>query len=194
MAPRKKASRRSPTGELGQDVGDLESWKRRHANVFDAVAGRISTNGFINEAVYGRNLAILTPEEVLFKARNAPERFQEDDFYWADRHLEAGSLPDSDLLKAIHTFASDYYHGTTNDQGRSDAKSMDASALLAIGILLEESAANILGTDGDLAFVEGLAIENTSTDLVRSGSERKTSRVASIGSVRSSRSNKRQKR
>lgn len=197
MARRKKVFDRSSTIDQEQSANDssqVEGWKRRHANVFDAVAGRISTNGFIIESIYGRNIATLTPEEVLFKSRSAPERTQEDDFYRADRNLNSGSLPDSDLLKVIHSFSSDYYHCTTIDQGQSDAKSLDASALLAIGILLEESAVNILGTDGDLAFVEGLTVEAAPAEMTRSDSERKPSRVASVGSGRSSRSNKRQKR
>ena len=64
-------------------------------------------------------------------------------------------LPDSDLLKAIHTYASDYYSRATADGGRGDFHSMDETALLAMAILLEESAKESLGDTGDLAFVEG---------------------------------------
>ena len=64
-------------------------------------------------------------------------------------------LPDSDLLKAIHTYASDYYSRATVDGGQGDFTSMDETALLAIGILLEESAKESLGETGDLVFVEG---------------------------------------
>ena len=44
------------------------------------------------------------------------------------------------------------------DGGQHDIKSMDETALLAFGILLEESAAHVLGENGDMVFVEGEAI------------------------------------
>jgi hypothetical protein len=98
----------------------------------------------------------IPPEEVLFRRRQAPERYEEDDFYWADRHLtEKQKLPDSDLLKAIHTYASDFYSRATVDRGQVDFSSMDGSALLALGILLEEAAEHVLGSTGDMVFVEG---------------------------------------
>lgn len=98
----------------------------------------------------------IPPEEVLFRRSKAPERYEEDDFYWADRHLtEKQKLPDSDLLKAIHTYASDFYSRATIDRGQVDFSSMDGSALLALGILLEEAAEYVLGTTGDMVFVEG---------------------------------------
>lgn len=40
-----------------------------------------------------------------------------------------------------------------------DFVSMDETALLALGILLEEMAEHVLGDTGDLAFVEGEQIE-----------------------------------
>ena len=138
------------------------------------VLGRISSNGFVKDLAYGQEEAILAPEEVLFKSINAPERYQEDDFYWADRHLPPDCLPESDLLEAIHVFASDYYQYTTLDPGHSDAKSLDGSALLALGMLLEESARGILGETGDMAFVEGRPIEKpiaASENTVGSGQE-----------------------
>ena len=96
------------------------------------------------------------PEEVLFRRKGAPERFEENDLYWADRHLTSDQiLPDSDLLKAVHTYASDFYGRVTVDKGLGDFQSMDETALLTLGILLEESAKESLGEDGDLVFVEG---------------------------------------
>ena len=124
------------------------------------IVGRVSDNGFVQHQVYGQQEAILAPEEILFKSRNAPERFQEDDFYWADRHLPQDCLPESDLLEAIHVFVSNYYRCTTPNHGHHDTKSLDGSALLALGILLEESARSILGKTGDMAFVEGQPIED----------------------------------
>ncbi|KAL9034464.1 MAG: hypothetical protein Q9214_007031, partial [Letrouitia sp. 1 TL-2023] len=130
--------------------------------VYDAVAGRVSSSGFIPKVLktsrYRDTLSSSTlpipPEEVLFRQRNAPERFQEDDIYWANEDL-VQPLPDSDLLKAIHTYASDFYNLATTTKGLADFSSMDETALIACGILLEEFAVHVLGATGDLAFVEG---------------------------------------
>ena len=140
--------------------------------------GRVSSTGFLPEIPFAsknRDTASsstlpIPPEEVLFRCSKAPERYEEDDFYWADRHLtEKQKLPDSDLLKAIHTYASDFYSRATVDRGQVDFSSMDESALLALGILLEEAAEHVLGPTGDMVFVEGR--EEGSDDVVRDFSE-----------------------
>ena len=75
--------------------------------------------------------------------------------YWADRNLRPDQqLPDSDLLKALHVYASEFY-ARSPTQGQIDFSSMDGSALLALGILVEEAVREELGKDGDLVFVEG---------------------------------------
>ena len=102
-----------------------------------------------------------------------------------------GLLPDSNLLKAIHTYASDFYSKALappsladnnnlneeqqqrrtgkihNHDGVDDEEtklmpteadisyhSMDETALIAMGILLEEMANGVIGETGDLAFTE----------------------------------------
>ncbi len=94
----------------------------------------------------------MPPEEALFRRCGAPERFAEDDIYWADRHLrEDQVLPDSDLLKAVHAYASEFYG---RRGGATDFESFDETALIAIGVLLEEWAGDVLGAEGEGAFVE----------------------------------------
>lgn len=89
----------------------------------------------------------------------------EDDFYFANEKLPEdandgkGLLPDSDLLKAVHAYSSDFYASTTTEHGKVDWSSMDETALLAIGILLEEAAAEALGETGDMVFVEGEKVQ-----------------------------------
>ena len=58
-------------------------------------------------------------------------------------------------MKAAHTYASDYYHKALGVQGHVSFESMDETALLALGILLEEAAEHVLGDTGDMVFVEG---------------------------------------
>lgn len=102
----------------------------------------------------------MTPGEALFRHPRAPERFEEDDIYNAHRHLQNGddvrALPSSDVLIAVHTYAADFYGALTGKTGRGgDWRSMDETALLAFGILLEEAAGAVLGECGDMVFVEG---------------------------------------
>ncbi|KAI9704153.1 MAG: hypothetical protein M1836_007014 [Candelina mexicana] len=137
--------------------------RRREATVYDAVAGRISSNGFIPDrpftSKYRDTLSstevAAPPEEVLFRRKNAPTRYEENDTYFASCNLlPHQKLPESDLLKAIHTYASDFYECATRNPS-IDFKSMDETALIALGILLEEATGECLGQTGDLAFVEG---------------------------------------
>lgn len=93
---------------------------------------------------------------MLFRRKGAPIRYEEDDFYWADRHLtDNQKLPESDLLKAIHAYSSDFYGRAVKWRGMVDFESLDETALLAMGVLMEEMAGDVLGETGDLAFVEG---------------------------------------
>lgn len=146
-----------------EDSANAEIYgKNKQATLYDAVAGRVGYEGFLTEErpskyrdTASTSHAAIPPEEVLFRRKNAPTRYEEDDIYSADRHLQAHqSLPDSDLLKAIHAYASDFYSTPWLKNAATDFKSMDETALLAMGILLEEAAAARLGKTGDLAFVE----------------------------------------
>ena len=102
---------------------------------------------------------------MLFRRKEAPGRYEENDFYWANEDLsDQQVLPDSDLLKAIHAYAAEFYGRATLDKGQVDIRSMDETALLALGILLEETAKNILGEAGDLVFVEGEEVKEDSIE------------------------------
>lgn len=120
------------------------------------------------------------PEEVLFRRLRAPTRYAEDDFYFANERLLAGgsraddshpgdntsslTLPESDTLKALHTYVSDYYAFATPNGGATDWRSFDGTALLALGILLEETAADALGENGDMVLVEGEEVKSEGGD------------------------------
>lgn len=73
--------------------------------------------------------------------------------------LPDGALPSSDLLKSVHHHVSRYYEALNVRLGGGedpvDERSMDETALLAFGILLEEAARDALGKEGDLVFTEG---------------------------------------
>ena len=110
----------------------------------------------------------LPPEEVLFKRRAAPTRYEEHDVYFASASPDDASLPDSDLLKAIHSYAADYYGRMGPGGGAVGWRSLDETALLAVGVLVEEMARGSLGADGDLVLVEGESSVEQVADRERS--------------------------
>jgi hypothetical protein len=114
----------------------------------------------------------MPPEEVLYRRLHAPDRWADHDVYMAhERELLNGGdgvLPSSDLLTAIHFFSSHFYdalgrrHSAHSENGWNfNYRSLDETALLSLGILLEEAARETLGEKGHLAFAEGEALEET---------------------------------
>ncbi|KAF7550987.1 hypothetical protein G7Z17_g5340 [Cylindrodendrum hubeiense] len=129
------------SGATDHEQPHISVSKRRHATVYDAVA-----------------------DEVLFRRKDAPDRYLEHDIYYAhERDLPSGGqdiLPESDLLKAVHSYASSFYSSKSRDRHpvgdmNVAGRSMDETALLAFGILLEEAGKEVLGRRGDLVFTEG---------------------------------------
>lgn len=128
--------------------------------------GRVSTNGFIpKQSIFSStkdtassSATAATPEEILFRRKNAPSRFAEHDIYFAsDRDAQAKDLPESDMLKALHAYVSDFYSHASPDGGSTDWRSLDETALIALGILMEE--VSRLGKTSDLALTEGETVE-----------------------------------
>lgn len=141
-----------PTASASRNSSRTSSRVGVQGSLYDAVAGRLSYEGYILDS----NKKPAPPDHVLFSRKDAPVRYQENDVYFANRNLPPGAeLPDSDLLKHIHMYVSDFYSAGHLEDTRDDFRSMDETALLAMGILLEEAAAHALGKTGDLAFVEG---------------------------------------
>jgi hypothetical protein len=85
------------------------------------------------------------------------------------------------MLKSIHSYSSHFYaalamaHRPDASSGRVqkniDEQSMDETALLAFGILLEEAGRGILGKRGDLVFTEGVEEDDGGNQHGRLGSE-----------------------
>jgi UAF complex subunit Rrn10 len=134
--------------------------KRRCATLYDAVAGKVGVNGFLTrEQRDSARYIPQAPEEVLLRSINAPDIIPYD-FYAAADLLQPGDLPESGLLKAVHIYASDFYSLATHDHGKHDFKSLDETALIAMGFLLEEAAREMLGETGDMALVEAEGMED----------------------------------
>ncbi|KAE8357763.1 hypothetical protein BDV27DRAFT_80545 [Aspergillus caelatus] len=159
----------TPEDEDDHSEGPSFRRQKRQATVYDAVAGRINAHGFLPLLPYtsryrdtaSSNFRPVRPEEVLFRRQNAPIRYEENDFYFAHELLPSDRpLPSSDLLEAIHAYSADYYDYATPDRGQDDYQSMDETALIAMGILMEEMAKESLGQTGDLVLVEGEDIQS----------------------------------
>lgn len=129
--------------------------------------GRVGLNGFIarrteafDDDPPSAKIKPLAPHEVLLRRVRAPTHAPLG-YYAADEELPCDvRLPDSDLLKGVHAYASDFYSMATHDRGRCDFRSMNETALLALGILLEEAAVEVLGETGDMVLVEPEGLEN----------------------------------
>ncbi|CAO2648986.1 Nn.00g099350.m01.CDS01 [Neocucurbitaria sp. VM-36] len=129
---------------------------KRKANVYDAVAGRVTQAGLIgNIKDIKSSKQPLRPDEVLFRQANAPIRYEETDYYYAHAKLPANQqLPSSELLTALHAYISKLYSRTGEPGTQKAWRCMDETALIALGILMEETAREVMGETGDLAFTE----------------------------------------
>ncbi|KAK0616038.1 hypothetical protein B0T17DRAFT_496674 [Bombardia bombarda] len=161
----------------------------RNVNLYDVIAGRVTLNqplrnpdGTSKPTYLTRNTPLgryhskapsLTDDEVLSRKRCAPPRFEEGEVHITNVDLPDGGrgiLPDSDLLTSMLSYSAKFYHvmarRVAGRQGRSvvDEKSMDGSALMALGILLEEAGREALGRRGDLVFTEGLGVREGDDD------------------------------
>ena len=99
---------------------------------------------------------------MLFKQQNAPPRYEEADYYFAHRELPYNQeLPSGDLLSALHKYMSSVHDHdlSQEEEGPGFWKSMDETALVAWGVLLEEAVKETLGETGDLALVEAARSE-----------------------------------
>jgi hypothetical protein len=95
----------------------------------------------------------------------------ESDIYFANERELRTELPESDLLKALHCYASDFYSHATADSGIGDYRSMDETALIALGILMEEEALKTLGQTGDLVFTDGEEVRVSHSSILAASSK-----------------------
>ena len=151
-------SQSRPSSRLNNEARSTTS-NRQQLTLYDAIAGRATYEGVLSHPQPPRNanrdttshsLTPIPAEEVLFRLEGAPVRYEENDIYFADRHLdqrnELQRLPDSDLSKALHAYVSDFYAAIGDGV---DFVSLDETALLALGILVEEAAGGVW-SDGEV--------------------------------------------
>ncbi|USP75354.1 mnd1-like protein [Curvularia clavata] len=146
---------------------------KRNTTLFDAVQGTVTQSGLIYNLSNSRaSKKPLRPDEVLFKRKNAPVRYEEDDYYPAHTKLPADQpLPSGDLANAIHTYMSCRYSQATRSHVRVPWKCMNETALIAMGILMEETARSVLGQTGDLALTEANEADDDDDQIRRRQNE-----------------------
>ncbi|OAP56017.1 hypothetical protein AYL99_10169 [Fonsecaea erecta] len=152
------------------DAGFLPYNPPRQLTVYDVVAGRAGLNGFLTqEQKQSENVLPIAPEEVLLRRSTIAEHVIKESYDAAGHLSDAEKLPESELLKAVHSYASDFYSRAVPEQGTFDFRSFDETALIAFGILLEEAVKSALGRDGDMVFVEPEGLEHglDETNLTR---------------------------
>ncbi|KFY26975.1 hypothetical protein V493_03758 [Pseudogymnoascus sp. VKM F-4281 (FW-2241)] len=164
--PRTQSAFLAPPADSPQDPPQPQPTlpPRRQATLYDAIAGRSTQNGLTRTPTSHA----IAPETVLFQRAAAPDRHVETDTYFASDNA-AGHLPDSDLLKALHVYAADFY--AAEREAGADYRSLDETALLALGVLMEEMCCDQLGNGGDLVFTEG-EVDGQGIGRARSNSRR----------------------
>ncbi|KAK3901691.1 hypothetical protein C8A05DRAFT_34634 [Staphylotrichum tortipilum] len=192
-------------------AGRVRRYRGHGASLYDAVEGRLTLNGVLADPEtanskgkrrlsstahrYSSRNPRMGPEDVLFNRRNAPVRYVEDDIYWANEDLpEDGRrhLPDSSLLKSVHGYVGRFYEaaaaarlGPRSMVGARivDQRSMDETALLAFGVLLEETSRGVLRKGGELVFTEA-STEPKSVGAALQHTERLSSSMPTQGPQR----------
>ncbi|CAI7582123.1 unnamed protein product [Penicillium glandicola] len=169
---------------------------KRRANIFDAVAGRVNPRGVHAPRTFASQYRDTTssgarslrPEELLYRRQNIPAESDESKIYFAHENLPSDqALPNSELLETIHAYAADYYEYATADNGKDDHQTMDETALIAMGILIEEMAKEQLGETGDLALVEGQELSEEEDE--KTGIESDTTTQSAARAARRKRAN-----
>ncbi|KAF8531306.1 hypothetical protein BDD12DRAFT_869838 [Trichophaea hybrida] len=132
--------------------------KRAWPTIYDAISSRVNYEGFIRPAFLNefkeervRSGVARPADEVLARRIRAPDYVAPVDSKEYDARL-----PDNDLMIAIHQYASDFY--SAHGMAPISSKSMDESALIAMGLLLEETIEQLLGGGGHLALVDKRAL------------------------------------
>lgn len=134
----------------------------RWPTVYDAVAGKLGTGGFLsNEQLRSSTYLPSGPEDYLLRRTHIPSDLLEKSYATVADAVSSGKVPDSEMLKAVHAYASDFYFSTSGKaKSKVDTRSLDETALIAVGILLEEAVREALGENGDMAFVEPEGLEH----------------------------------
>ena len=141
---------------------------KRPTTIYDACAGRRTANDFLPEKLgisAPSHHTAINPRDLRKGAVRDDDASEPEDtdikVTLRDGELPAFNrnlVPDTDLLEAIHGYISDFYGVEGRDTG-TDWGSLDETALLAMGVLVEEQVRQVLGSEGDMVFTEEEDVE-----------------------------------
>lgn len=152
------ASHHKPPTMPSSSKKALKPRPRKFITLYDALASRVTAHGRQQQS---RQVA--ADEYIAVRARARGVYENEGIPFPKEGEKEKTLLPDGNLLLAIHEYASEYY--ARHSMSELSFRSLDETALLALGILLEESVDTMLGTQGERAFVQQEEPERVDRDF-----------------------------
>ncbi|EED16537.1 GAJ protein, putative [Talaromyces stipitatus ATCC 10500] len=170
------------SSEESRDEEPRNPRRRRRITVYDIVAGRVNRQRFISHSYTSRFRRNVSSSRAVRPSNDIVSRLEGDEALddWIDENsLDGVPLPSSDMLEAIQSYAGHFYANTVDSRRTEHFSSMDGTALIAMGVLLEEMTEELLGQTGDMVLVE--REDDSNDDLGYYASE------ASISSVHTGR-------
>ncbi|KAK6497878.1 hypothetical protein TWF481_012277 [Arthrobotrys musiformis] len=141
-----------------EDEDEEEIEKKRGKPYNFSTKSNVYAASSSNVTISGRRLDIrhskpASADEILFHNPSNPSFVLPDSVknILEDQKV-TGNLPDSDLLKVVHRYVAEFFAAKGWDEVMT--RSMDESAMLAIGVILEEYCREMIGKDGDMVFAE----------------------------------------
>ncbi|EEA21825.1 Meiotic nuclear division protein 1 [Talaromyces marneffei ATCC 18224] len=132
------------------------SHRKRRLTVYDVVAGRANRQRFISHSTTSRWRRNVSSARAVRPSNDILSRLGGEDFddWIDDESPDHVHLPESDILEAVQSYAGHFYANTGDNRRTEHFSSMNGSALIAMGILLEELGNELLGETGDMVLVE----------------------------------------
>ncbi|CAN6597556.1 hypothetical protein TRVA0_001S04456 [Trichomonascus vanleenenianus] len=132
--------------DAGNGYGFTGPWLNEEANIEDEQIMAGVTNAFSGTKLHH---AAVAPDDLLLHLNAKRSELANGDE--AIPVIDHKDLPDSELLKALHYYAAEYYRHTGRPRG---FRSMDETALIALGVLVEEKIKEELGPNGHLCYAK----------------------------------------
>lgn len=121
------------------------------------ISGRLNRQGSTFHSYTSRWRRNVSSTRAVRPSNDILSRLQGDDNLgdWCNEEtLDDVPLPESEIIEAIQSYAGHFYANTTDSRRTEHFSSMNGSALIAMGVLLEELGSELLGETGDMVLVE----------------------------------------
>ena len=155
----RNANEQAETSEIVHSDDHTQPRIRTIPTIWDVMAGRVNHRGFISSTPHyamDRDNPSSSTKPVNLRAwlsRHAPSSMKYAEPPPLSQSIQDAKPKDDDLLRALHLYVSEFYAHLPN--GEINFQSMDATALMAMAMLLEETMESKVGGDAWRAFMEG---------------------------------------